>query len=124
MGRSRGLEPPTPGTTNQCSNQLSYDRHGNACGNHPLLRFPSTPAPLRVRRQRTQARAAHQCAESEPDLQPEIPAREHVASVDLDHEVGDTVAIGGTGRIGGAADPPPPLSKMVALTFAGSSIFR
>ena len=28
MGRSRGLEPPTPGTTNQCSNQLSYDRHG------------------------------------------------------------------------------------------------
>jgi RHS repeat-associated protein len=30
MGRSRGLEPPTPGTTNQCSNQLSYDRHGNA----------------------------------------------------------------------------------------------
>src|SRR3982751_1544134 len=30
MGRPRGLEPPTPGTTNQCSNQLSYDRHGNA----------------------------------------------------------------------------------------------
>ena len=28
MGRPRGLEPPTPGTTNQCSNQLSYDRHG------------------------------------------------------------------------------------------------
>src|SRR5689334_9634768 len=26
MGRPRGLEPPTPGTTNQCSNQLSYDR--------------------------------------------------------------------------------------------------
>ena len=32
MGRSRGLEPPTPGTTNQCSNQLSYDRHGCAFG--------------------------------------------------------------------------------------------
>src|SRR5690242_20560873 len=28
MGRSRGLEPPTLGTTNRCSNQLSYDRHG------------------------------------------------------------------------------------------------
>ena len=26
MGRSRGLEPPTLGTTNRCSNQLSYDR--------------------------------------------------------------------------------------------------
>ena len=28
MGRSRGLEPPTFGTTNRRSNQLSYDRHG------------------------------------------------------------------------------------------------
>ncbi len=27
MGRPTGLEPATPGTTNQCSNQLSYDRH-------------------------------------------------------------------------------------------------
>src|SRR6476646_729108 len=26
MGRTRGLEPPTLGTTNRCSNQLSYDR--------------------------------------------------------------------------------------------------
>src|SRR5205085_5669155 len=39
MGRSRGLEPPTPGTTNQCSNQLSYDRHRNASENHPLRRL-------------------------------------------------------------------------------------
>jgi diadenosine tetraphosphate (Ap4A) HIT family hydrolase len=30
MGRSRGLEPPTLGTTNRCSNQLSYDRLRNA----------------------------------------------------------------------------------------------
>src|SRR5206468_8655114 len=57
MGRPRGLEPPTPGTTNQCSNQLSYDRHGNASGNHLLLRFPSTPAPLTVRRERRQGEA-------------------------------------------------------------------
>src|SRR5918995_2357968 len=28
LGRSTGLEPATPGTTNRCSNQLSYDRHG------------------------------------------------------------------------------------------------
>ena len=48
LGRPRGLEPPTPGTTNQCSNQLSYDRHGNACENRPLRRFPWTPAPLKV----------------------------------------------------------------------------
>ena len=27
MGRSTGFEPATPGTTNRCSNQLSYDRH-------------------------------------------------------------------------------------------------
>src|SRR6185436_18187221 len=27
LGRSTGLEPATPGTTNRCSNQLSYDRH-------------------------------------------------------------------------------------------------
>ena len=55
MGRSRGLEPPTPGTTNQCSNQLSYDRHGSASGTRPLLRFPLAPAPLRVGRVGTQA---------------------------------------------------------------------
>src|SRR5260221_10922811 len=36
MGRSRGLEPPTPGTTNQCSNQLSYDRHGFDIGAVPV----------------------------------------------------------------------------------------
>ncbi len=28
MGRMRGLEPPTPGITIRCSNQLSYIRHG------------------------------------------------------------------------------------------------
>ncbi len=27
MGRPRGFEPPTSGTTNRRSNQLSYDRH-------------------------------------------------------------------------------------------------
>ena len=27
MGRMRGLEPPTPGITSRCSNQLSYIRH-------------------------------------------------------------------------------------------------
>lgn len=27
MGRITGFEPATPGTTNQCSNQLSYIRH-------------------------------------------------------------------------------------------------
>ena len=40
MGRSRGLEPPTPGTTNQCSNQLSYDRHGFDKGAVPWPRAP------------------------------------------------------------------------------------
>ncbi len=27
LGWLRGLEPPTPGTTNRCSNQLSYSHH-------------------------------------------------------------------------------------------------
>ena len=27
VGRQTGFEPATPGTTNQCSNQLSYYRH-------------------------------------------------------------------------------------------------
>ena len=40
MGRPRGLEPPTPGTTNQCSNQLSYDRHGSDKKRLPLPRAP------------------------------------------------------------------------------------
>lgn len=30
MGRSTGLEPATLGTTNRCSNQLSYDRREKA----------------------------------------------------------------------------------------------
>src|SRR3546814_14632214 len=29
MGRPTGLEPATPGTTNQCSNRLSYGRHAH-----------------------------------------------------------------------------------------------
>src|SRR5947207_3561681 len=58
MGRSRGLEPPTLGTTNRCSNQLSYDRHRNALRSRPLLRFPSAPAPLRVACVGTQASGA------------------------------------------------------------------
>ena len=31
MGRSTGSEPATSGTTNQRSNQLSYDRHRGVC---------------------------------------------------------------------------------------------
>src|SRR5215213_4226040 len=50
MGRSRGLEPPTLGTTNRCSNQLSYDRHDLK------ERFPWPRAPLRVLLQGTQER--------------------------------------------------------------------
>jgi diadenosine tetraphosphate (Ap4A) HIT family hydrolase len=54
MGRPRGLEPPTPGTTNQCSNQLSYDRH--------VIKgaFPWPRAPLKgglARRQGNEAAA-------------------------------------------------------------------
>src|SRR3569623_1701084 len=36
MARPRGLEPPTPGTTIQCSNQLSYDRHECGSGSIPV----------------------------------------------------------------------------------------
>src|SRR5690242_19795626 len=52
MGRSRGLEPPTPGTTNQCSNQLSYDRHGIS-----KERFLWPRAPLKGQARGTQGRA-------------------------------------------------------------------
>jgi diadenosine tetraphosphate (Ap4A) HIT family hydrolase len=50
MGRPRGLEPPTPGTTNQCSNQLSYDRHG-AFGSGSLARAGHLGLRLRERKQ-------------------------------------------------------------------------
>ena len=30
-GWMMGFEPTTPGTTNQCSNQLSYNHHFNGC---------------------------------------------------------------------------------------------
>src|SRR4029079_3949583 len=53
MGRSRGLEPPTPGTTNKCSNQLSYDRHGAG-----RERFPCPRGALRRRRRGTQGAVA------------------------------------------------------------------
>src|SRR5262249_49292494 len=56
LGRSRGLEPPTPGTTNQCSNQLSYDRLRERLRETPLQWFPSARWPLRVGAARTQAR--------------------------------------------------------------------
>ena len=35
MGRPTGLEPATLGTTNRCSNQLSYDRHRALAGSFP-----------------------------------------------------------------------------------------
>ena len=38
MGRSTGLEPATLGTTNRCSNQLSYDRHDAPKGARWLLK--------------------------------------------------------------------------------------
>src|SRR5436309_2562376 len=87
MGRSRGLEPPTPGTTNQCSNQLSYDRHGNASG-PPSPAFRQAPAPLRVAQARRQP------------LQPEVPAHHGVQPVDANHEVGNAVAVGVAADIG------------------------
>src|SRR5881628_3472148 len=52
MGRSRGLEPPTLGTTNRCSNQLSYDRHGDQGG------VPFAAPPLKGGRRGTQGEAA------------------------------------------------------------------
>lgn len=35
-GRSTGLEPATSGTTIQCSNQLSYDRHKYGLAMHMI----------------------------------------------------------------------------------------
>ena len=43
MGRPRGSEPPTSGTTNQRSNQLSYDRH-SATKAGAILKGCSRPA--------------------------------------------------------------------------------
>src|SRR3990170_8902239 len=51
VGRSTGLEPATLGTTNRCSNQLSYDRHGA-----PWEAFPEAPASLKVAALRRQAK--------------------------------------------------------------------
>src|SRR3990170_7107075 len=39
MGRSTGLEPAPLGTTNRCSNQLSYDRHYALARRARPLRF-------------------------------------------------------------------------------------
>src|SRR5918998_2367615 len=53
MGRPTGLEPATLGTTNRCSNQLSYGRHSGL--GVAAWRFPWTRALIRVAPPRTQA---------------------------------------------------------------------
>lgn len=50
MGRSTGLEPATLGTTNRCSNQLSYDRRQNG---RPYGRALAASRDLPVRRRKT-----------------------------------------------------------------------
>ena len=67
MGRSRGLEPPTSGTTNRRSNQLSYDRHISA-----LYGNPQAAAKTRISRACTQqdrSKRARACCTMRPVME-------------------------------------------------------
>jgi diadenosine tetraphosphate (Ap4A) HIT family hydrolase len=54
MGRSTGFEPATPGTTNRCSNQLSYDRR-DPWPNPPGKRLGKVCGSIRIGQEVTQA---------------------------------------------------------------------